>query len=157
MSESTSVSHSGHVDQALRLRWPVAIVTVLFTVSYPANDFEGLNSPWHDHGEADTSGPMLMVLAAIALVTAFVVFAVLMPWAIRGQRIGVVALTLSAVGFLLAPGFWTCVPPIVAAGGALLGWAGIDAPKGRRLSLAAVVVGVLGVMANVYSYAIVFV
>ena len=153
MSESTSIDTSSYADRALRLRWPVAIAIVLFAVSYPANDFEGLKSPWHDHGEADTSGGMLMVLAAIALVTAYVVFWVLMPWAIRRPAIGPVALALSVVGFLLAPGFWTCVPPVLAAGGALLGWAGFDAAKGRRLSQAAFVIGVLGVIASIYSYA----
>jgi hypothetical protein len=157
MSDSTSINHSNHVDQALRLRWPVAIVIFLFTVSYPVNDFEGANSPWHHHGESDTSASMLMVFAAIALVTAIVVFAVVMPWAIHRQWIGVIALTLSVVGFLLAPGFWTGIPPAVAAGGALLGWAGVDAARGRRLSQAAFVIGILGVIANVYSYTIVFV
>jgi hypothetical protein len=151
MSDSTSINHSSHVDQALRLRWPVAIVIVLFTVSYPANDFYGAKS------DTDIGIGLFLVYAAIALVTAVVVFAVAMPWAIRRQRSGVVALTLSVVGFFLAPGFWTCVPPVLAVGGALLGWAGIDAAKGRRLSQAAVVIGVLAVIANVYSYAIVFV
>lgn len=157
MSNSTSTNHSSRVEQALRLRWPVAIVIVLFTVSYPVNDFEGANSPWHHHGEDDTNASMLMVYAAIALVTAIVVFAVLMPWAIHRERGGVVALTLSVFGFLLAPGFWTGVPPAVAAGGALLGWASAGSARGRRLSLAALVIGVFGVIANVYSYAIVFI
>lgn len=157
MSDLTGINHSSHVDQAMRLRWPVAIVVVLFTVSYPANDFEGANSPWHHHGEADTSARMLMVYAAIALVTAIVVFAVLMPWAIHREWGGFVALTLSVVGLLLAPGFWTGVPPVLAAGGALLGWAGVSAARGRRLSQAAFVIGILGVIANVYSYAAVFV
>ena len=151
MSDSTSTRHSSHVDQALRLRWPVAIVIVLFTVSYPANDFYGAES------DTDIGLGLFLAYAAIAIVTAIVVFAVLMPWAIRRQWIGVVALMLSVVGFVLAPGFWTCVPPVLAAGGALLGWAGVDAARARRLSQAALVVGVLAVMANVYSYAIVFV
>jgi hypothetical protein len=151
MSDSTSTTHGSHVDQALRLRWPVAIVIVLFTVSYPANDFYGAES------DTDIGVGLLLVYVAIAVVTAVVVFAVAMPWAIHRQWIGVVALTLSLVGFLLAPGFWTCFPPVLAAGGALLGWAGIDAARGRRLSQAALVIGVLGVAANVYSYAIVFV
>jgi hypothetical protein len=41
----------------------------------------------------------------------------------------------------------------VAAGGTLLGWAGVDATKGRRLSQIALVIGVLGVIASIYSYA----
>ncbi|RHW29055.1 hypothetical protein D0Z08_00700 [Nocardioides immobilis] len=151
MSDSTSINHSSHADQALRLRSPVAIVIVLFTVSYPANDFYGAES------DTDIGFGVFLIYVAIALTTAIVVFAVVMPWAIRRQWIGVVALTLSLVGFLLAPGFWTGVPPAVAAGGALLGWAGVDAAKGRRLSQAALVIGVLGVIANAYSYADVFV
>jgi len=151
MSDLTGTSHSSLVDQALRLRWPVAIVIVLFTVSYPANDFYGAES------DTDIGVGLFLVYVAITVVTAIVVFAVLMPWAIRRQWIGVVALALAVVGFLLAPGFWTCVPPVLAAGGALLGWAGIDAARGRRLSQAAFVIGVLGVAANVYSYAEVFV
>lgn len=46
---------------------------------------------------------------------------------------------------------------LVAAGGALLGWAGIYAPKGPRLSQAAFVIGVLGVLLDVTSSAQVFV
>ncbi|MGH3457240.1 hypothetical protein [Aeromicrobium sp.] len=152
MSDSTSsTDHSGHVDQALRLRWPVAIAIVLFTISYPANDFYGAES------DTDIGLGLFLGYVAIAVATAITVFSVVMPWAIHRQRVGAVALTLSVVGFLLAPGFWTGVPPAVAAGGALLGWAGVDAARGRRLSQAALVIGVLAVIANVYSYAIVFV
>ncbi len=65
---------------------------------------------------------------------------------------------LSALpGTLLAPGFWTGFPPGLAAGGALLGWAGIYSTKGRKLSQAAFVMGVIGVLFNVVSYAEVFI
>lgn len=60
---------------------------------------------------------MLLVYAGIALVTAGVVFAVVMPWALHREMSGGVALALSVVGTLLAPGFWTGVPPALAAGG----------------------------------------
>ena len=129
----------------------MAIVIVLFTVSYPANDFYGAES------DTDIGLGLFLIYAAIAVVTAVVVFAVVMPWAIHRQWSGAVSLMLSVVGFVLAPGFWTCFPPVLAAGGALLGWAGVDAARGRRMSQAAFVIGVLGVIANVYSYAEVFV
>jgi hypothetical protein len=151
MSDSTSITHSSNVDQAVRLRWPVAIVVVLFTVSYPANDFYGAES------DTDIGVGLFLIYVAIAVLTAIIVFALVLPWAIRRQWIGAVALPLAVVGFLLAPGFWTCVPPVLAAGGALLGWAGVDAARGRRLAQAAFVIGVLGVAANVWSYAEVFV
>ncbi|HZJ07030.1 MAG TPA: hypothetical protein VFD59_16365 [Nocardioidaceae bacterium] len=67
------------------------------------------------------------------------------------------ALALAILGALLSPGFWTGFPPGLAAGGALLGWAGIHATKGRKLSQAAFVIGVLGVLFNVVSYAEVFI
>ena len=57
----------------------------------------------------------------------------------------------------LAKGFWTGFPPALAAGVALLGWAGIYATKGRRLSQAAFGIGVLGVLFNIGSYADVFI
>jgi hypothetical protein len=67
------------------------------------------------------------------------------------------ALALAILGTLMAPGFWTGLPPGLAAGGALLGWAGIYATKGRKLSQAAFVIGVIGVLFNVVSYADVFI
>jgi len=144
-------------NRARKLLWPVAVAIFLFTVSYPANDFEGAISPWHDHGEGDTSALMLMVFAAIALVTAGAVFALALPWAFRQESSGGLALALAILGTLSAPGFWTGVPPGLAAGGALLGWAGIYAAKGRRLSQAAFAIGVLGVLFNIGSYAAVFI
>ena len=151
MSDSISTSPSKHANQAQRLRWPVAILIVLFTVSYPANHFYGAES------DTDIGLPLLLVYAAIAVATAVVVFAGVVPWAIRRQHIGAAALGLSVAGLLFAPGFWTCFPPVLAAGGALLGWAGVDALSGRRLSQTAFLIGILGVVANVYCYAIVFI
>lgn len=142
---------SRHAAQARRLLWPVAISVFLFTVSYPANDFYGAESA------SDIGLGLFLVYAGIALVTAALVFAVMLPWALRQGGSGGVALALAIPGLLLAPGFWTGFPPALAAGGALLGWAGTDAAKGRRLSLAAFVLGVLGVMFNVVSYAEVFI
>lgn len=52
---------------------------------------------------------------------------------------GGLAVALTIPGTLLAPAFWTGTPPGLAAAGALLGWAGIYATKGRAPSQAAVV------------------
>lgn len=95
--------------------------------------------------------------AGIALVTASVVFALVLPWAFRRESSGGLALALAILGTLMAPGSWTGFPPGLAAGGALLGWAGIYAPKGRKLAQVAFVIGVLGVLFNVVSYADVFI
>jgi hypothetical protein len=138
-------------ERAHKLLWPVAIVIFLFTVSYPANDFAPPPSP------PDIGLGMLLVYAGIAAVTVGVVFAGVLPWAFHQESSGGVALALAVLGTLLAPGFWTGFPPGLAAGGALLGWAGIHATKGRKLSQAAFVVGVLGVAFNVENYAEVFI
>jgi hypothetical protein len=138
-------------DQARKLLWPVAVAIFLFTFSYPVNDFAPPPSP------PDIGLGMLLVYAGIAAVTVGLVFAGVLPWALRQEGSGGIALALAIVGTLLAPGFWTGFPPGLAAGGALLGWAGIYATKGRRLSQSAFVIGVLGVLWNVESYADVFI
>ncbi len=152
MSTSQTVDRNrSHQDQARKLLWPVAVAAFLFTVSYPANDFYGAKSP------SDIGPGLFLVYAGIALVTAGVVFALVLPWALRRASSGGVALALAVAGTLFAPGFWTGFPPGLAAGGALLGWAGIYATKGRKLSQAAFGIGVLGVLFNVVSYADVFI
>jgi len=152
MGNSQTVDrNSSQQNHARKLLWPVAVAIFLFTVSYPAIDFAPPPSP------PDIGLGMLLVYAGIAAVTVGVVFALVLPWALRRESSGGLALALAIVGTLLAPGFWTGVPPGLAAGGALLGWAEIYATKGRRLSQAAFVIGVLGVLFNVVSYADVFV
>lgn len=152
MSNSQTVDrNSSHQNQARKLLWPVAVAVFLFTVSYPATDFVGAPSA------SDIGLGLFLMYAGIAAVTVGVVFALVLPWAIRRESSGGWALALAIPGLLLAPGFWIGFPPGLAAGGALLGWAGIYATKGRRLSQAAFVIGVLGVLFNVVSYAEVFI
>lgn len=152
MSNSQAVDrNSSRQNQVRKLLWPVAVAVFIFTVSYPANDFAPPRSP------PDIGLGMLLVYVGIAGVTVGVVFALVLPWALRREGSGGLALALAILGTLSAPGFWTGFPPGLAAGGALLGWAGIYATKGRRLWQAAFVIGVLGVLFNVVSYADVFI
>jgi hypothetical protein len=150
-SSLTENAHPRHQAQARRLLWPMAVAVFLFTVSYPVNDFVTASSP------SDIGLGMLLVYAAIAAVTVGVVFGLVLPRALEREGSGGVALALAIPGLVLAPGFWTGLPPGLAAGGALLGWAGIHAAKARRLPQLAFVVGVLGVLFNVVSYAVVFI
>jgi hypothetical protein len=64
-------------NRAGNLLWPVAVTAFLFTVSYPANDFAPPPSP------PDIGLGMLLVYVGIALVTVGVVFALVLPWALR--------------------------------------------------------------------------
>lgn len=120
-------------------------------LAYPANDFVGATSP------TDIGLGLLLIYASIAAVTVGVVFALVLPWALHREGSGGVALALAIPGTLLAPGFWIGFPPGLAAGGALLGWAGIYATKTGKLSQVAFVIGVLGVLFNVVSCADVFI
>jgi len=60
------------------------------------------------------------------------------------------AVTLSSLGLLFVfPAFWSGLPVVLAAGGIVLGWAGLDGNTRRRLSRAAVVIGALALAADV--------
>jgi uncharacterized membrane protein len=61
------------------LLWPTAVAVFLFTVSYPANDFYGAKDA------SDIGIGLFLVYAGIALVTAGVVFALALPWALRRE------------------------------------------------------------------------
>jgi hypothetical protein len=150
MSTSPAVNRSPR-EQARKLLWPIAIATFVFTASYPANDYITASKP------SDIGLGMFVVYAGIALVTVGAVFGLVLPWALGRSGSGGIALGLAIPGALFAPGFWTGFPPGLASGGALLGWAGISAVKGRRLSRVACAIGVFGVVFNVVSYATVFV
>ncbi len=53
----------------------------------------------------------------------------------------------------LVAAFWSGLPPILAAGGALLGWAGRDAERGRGMCRAAVAIGALALLGYLAIYA----
>lgn len=134
--------------------WPVAVAIFLFTVSYPANDFAPPPSP------PDIGLGMLLVYAGIAALTVGVVFAGVLPWALRQE--GSVRRNGPGTrypGHAVGTGLLDRVPSRTRGRrcAARLGWAGIYATKGRRLSQAALGIGVLGVLYNIASYAEVFI
>jgi hypothetical protein len=115
MNNSLTVDRNrNHQNQARKLLWPVAVAVFLFTVSYPANDFATASTA------SDIGLGMFVVYAGIAVVTVSVVFALVLPWAVRLEGSGGLALALAIPGALLAPGFWTGFPPGLAAGGAFV-------------------------------------
>ena len=93
--------------------------------------------------------------AGLILVTAGVVFGVLVPRALRHpETVHRAATVHSTVAFLLAvPASWLGFPLVVAGGGIALGLQALDGPH-RRMALAAVGVGVLvlvfGVLATAF-------
>ena len=78
-------------------------------------------------------------MCAIIAVSARAVFGWIVPQAARPRSPGTPALVLAVLGLLTVLVFWSGLPPILAAGGGLLGWAGRDARVGSGLCRAAIV------------------
>jgi hypothetical protein len=89
-----------------------------------------------------------LVVCAIIAVGALVVFGWAVPRFADSDAAARTALVLSVLGLLSIAVFWTGLPPVLAAGGALLGWAA----RGRALAKAAIVVGALALVADVVVY-----
>jgi hypothetical protein len=98
----------------------------------------------------DRARQFLVVLVIIA-VAGVAVFGWLVP---RRAADGSpwLALGLAIVGLASVAVFWSGLPPVLAAGGAFLGWAGRDTIRGAGLSRLAVAIGGLAVVADVVVY-----
>jgi hypothetical protein len=93
----------------------------------------------HDVGE-------VVSMVALCAVVAGGVFGFVLPRAMREESAPGRALTLSILGLLLiVPAFWSGLPMVLGAAGALLGYAGRNASAGAKGSVTALVVGLLAV------------
>lgn len=100
---------------------------------------------WTTYG-AHTWAEIIVVGAMIALTSA-IVFAVVLPRAMRRPSAGGTALALSIPGLvLLLPAFWSGLPLVLGVGGMVLGNHGRSAPNGAGKSIAALVLGALTVL-----------
>lgn len=92
-------------------------------------------------------------MLATAAVATVVAFGVVVPRGLRSGGAPRAALTMAALGLLLiVPAFWSGLPMVLGAAGALLGWAGRRADRGSRMSIAAAVVGLLAVAGYLATY-----
>ena len=98
-------------------------------------------------GDADTRG--FLVICAVITVAAVAVFGFVVPRGLRRESAGVSALVLSVLGLLTVAVFWSGLPPILAAGGMLLGWSGLNASRGRWLCRVAFAIGALALVADI--------
>ena len=119
---------------------PVALVSVAVAAGLAA---------WGTFGDSgdDHLGEFLVVCAIIG-VGALVVFGWAVPRFADSGAAAWTALVLAVLGFLSVAVFWSGLPPIFAAGGALLGWAA----RGRALAKAAIVIGALALAADLVVY-----
>lgn len=88
-----------------------------------------------------------IVICAVIVVAAAIVFGWAVPRALSRPTPAHTALVLSGLALLLVPAFWTGLPPVLAAGGVLLGLAGRSRPRSTTASGVALVVGVLALVA----------
>lgn len=92
----------------------------------------------------------LPIIIVVLLVIAAITFLLFVPRASRFNRPEVPGLVCSILGLLLLLVFWSGLPIVLGAAGALLGQSGRTAgTAGRSLSLAAIVVGVGAVVLNI--------
>ena len=73
---------------------------------------------------------------------------------LQREAAGATALTLSILGLVAVVAFWSGLTPILAGGGALLGWAGRGADRGRATCRAAIGIGTLALVGYLVIYAL---
>jgi hypothetical protein len=118
----------------------IALATVLAAVGTYADN--------NDQGTKE-----FLIVCAIIAVAAAVVFGWVVPRGLQREAAGATALTLSILGLLTVAAFWSGLTPILAGGGALLGWAGRDADRGRGMCRAAIGIGALALVGYLAIYA----
>lgn len=142
MTDSHTVEASGdQTERARRLVVPVAIAAAAAPLA--------LIAAWLLRDGADDEVVGILIICGFIAVAVGVVFGLVVPRTLGKESVGGVALTLSVLGAVTVVMFWTGVTPALAAGGALLGWSGRDTSKGRNMSTAALVVGLLALVAYV--------
>jgi hypothetical protein len=136
-----------HKELERRAVGPVAVAAV--AVATALNAF----GVYRDGSGGDSQGTreFLIVSAIIALAVA-AVFGWIVPRALRRDAVAVPALVLSILGLVTVAVFWSGITPALAAGGALLGWAGRNEARGAALCRAAMAIGVLALVADIVVY-----
>ena len=130
-------------DQARRAVGPIAVAAIALAVVIAAV------GTYVDNADGEHGTGEFLAVCAIIAVGAAVVFGWIVPKLLDRASQGTPALVLAVLGLLFVAVFWTGLPPILAAGGGLLAWAGRDAPRGAGLCRAALVIAVLAVIADV--------
>lgn len=88
-------------------------------------------------------------------VAAVIVFGIVVPWAARRSAGSAgVGLVLSILGVITVVAFWSGLPPVLAVGGIVLGYAGRRAvtSRPRRMAGAAIGFGALALILDAVAY-----
>jgi hypothetical protein len=89
----------------------------------------------------------LLVVAALIVAAGALVFGVVIPRAVARGTAARTALTLSLFGLLLAIGWWTGIPPVLAVGGIVLAARVTDLAQ-EGIARTATAIGVLALVAD---------
>ena len=129
---------------------PVAAVTTTAGVALSAFGIWADGTPG---GHDESNAAEFLLTCGLVVLAAGLVFGWVVPRGLRRPNTAATALTMSVIGALLVvPVFWSGVPLVLGVGGALLGWAGRDATGGTGKNQAAVILGVLTVVAVLAIY-----
>jgi len=94
-----------------------------------------------------------VVEVVIQAAVAAAIFGLVVPRALRRESAGGRGLIMSVIGLLLVmPAFWSGLPLLLGAAGALVGQAGRHAERGSGKAIAALVIGLLAVVAYAAVY-----
>lgn len=136
---STSTTASRERTRLRSLVVPTGIATVVVS-----SVFTYLGA--HSRGE-------YVSMIALALVTAAVVYGWVAPRALEEEAAPKTAITMSVIAALTAlPAYWTGLPLVLGAAGALVGYGGRGAARGSGLSITAMLIGVLSVLGYLTIY-----
>jgi hypothetical protein len=139
MTTSAPSTFSAERNRTQSLVVPTGIATVLVSSVFT---YLGAHS-WQEAAS----------MIALATVTAAAVYGLVVPRALDKEAAPRVAMTMSAVAALATlPAFWTGLPLVLGASGALVGYAGRGAARGSGLSIAAMLIGVLTVIGYLAIY-----
>ena len=144
MHQAVVVRETSQGTAARRAVGPVAVAAIALAVGLAAIGTYADRSGRDSHATRE----FLIVCAFIAIASA-VVFGWLVPKFLEREATGTPALVFSLLALVTVLGFWTGLPPILAAGGGLLGWAGLSAPRGAGRCKAAVAIAVVALIADV--------
>ena len=138
-TSTTSTTASSERSRLRSLVLPTGIATAVVS-----SVFTYLGA--HDPGE-------YISMIALGLVAAAVVYGWVVPRALERDAAPRTAMTMSVIAALVTlPAFWTGLPLVLGAAGALVGYAGRRAAKGSGLSIAAMLIGVLSVLGYLTIY-----
>jgi hypothetical protein len=135
---TTVLTPSDH-DAARRALLPVAGVVTISTVALTVYGAHRLTE--------------VVVVLAIAAVVMAAVYGFVLPRLLRRDNVGGTALALSVVALvLILPAFWSGLPLVLGAAGALLGYAGRNAATGSGKATAGLVIGLLAAIGYYAAY-----